>query len=303
MKVEDSNNVLKSHIESVVSDVLDRSFSSIQINLVPGGSRDGTFQIVVDRIPMLFCKVNVGDKCPGILQKESIGLNYLARQGKIRTPQVISYKIIGPFEFLLTEWINCGVSSKAFWEYFGTQLAAIHQLAWVDDLGRNCFGFEEDNYLGRMFQSNRPCFDWHEFFISRRIEPQLKIARNNGFLGQWAANRFDKLFNRLSEIFDESRSSLLHGDLWNGNYMCSAEKTPVLIDPAVYFGHRSMDIAMTTLYGGFDSVFYDAYSNSWPFPENYREQWDICNLYPLLVHLNLIGKSYLESILRTIRRF
>jgi len=95
----------------------------------------------------------------------------------------------------------------------------------------------------------------------------------------------------------------LHGDLWSGNFLCKENSELVLIDPAVYFGHRSIDLAMTTLFGGFHKTFYESYHYHFSFPDNYREQWEICNLYPLLIHLNLFGKNYLADILHTIERF
>jgi len=107
----------------------------------------------------------------------------------------------------------------------------------------------------------------------------------------------------LSNIFATEPPALLHGDLWSGNYLCSATGQPVLIDPAVYYGHRNMDMAMTTLFGGFDALFYESYHYHFPLPANYRQQWEVCNLYPLLIHLNLFGKSYLANILNTIRQY
>jgi protein-ribulosamine 3-kinase len=111
------------------------------------------------------------------------------------------------------------------------------------------------------------------------------------------------LYDKLPEIFPPEPSSLLHGDLWSGNFLCNEQSEPVLIDPAVYFGHRSVDLGMTTLFGGFDKSFYDAYAYWGTLPENYHEQWEVCNLYPLLIHLNLFGTGYLSSIAATLRRF
>jgi protein-ribulosamine 3-kinase len=114
---------------------------------------------------------------------------------------------------------------------------------------------------------------------------------------------FENLYRELESVFDIEQPSLLHGDLWNGNFMCDQNSEPVLIDPALYFGHRSMDLAMTALFGGFEKSFYEAYNYHFPFPNNYREQWEICNLYPLLIHLNLFGAGYLGQIGRTLERF
>jgi fructosamine-3-kinase len=109
------------------------------------------------------------------------------------------------------------------------------------------------------------------------------------------------LYQKLPQFFDDGeKPALLHGDLWSGNYMCSCTGTPLLIDPAVYYGHRCMDLAMTTLFGGFDAAFYEAYQHYFPLPKNYAVQREICNLYPLLIHLLLFGRSYLTSIQQTL---
>jgi fructosamine-3-kinase len=107
----------------------------------------------------------------------------------------------------------------------------------------------------------------------------------------------------LPEFFPNGNLCLLHGDLWSGNFLCDKAGMPVLIDPAVYYGYAAVDLAMTTLFGGFDSAFYDSYNQLLPFPANHRRQWEICNLYPLLIHLNLFGRGYLQSIVSTIQYY
>ncbi len=133
--------------------------------------------------------------------------------------------------------------------------------------------------------------------------PQVKLASDKHLLPSSHAARFERLYERLPAIFPPEPPALLHGDLWSGNFLCNHRQQPVLIDPAVYYGHRSMDMAMTTLFGGFDKPFYDSYHYHYPLPPNYREQWEICNLYPLLIHLNLFGLGYLADILHTIQRY
>ncbi|HVF97476.1 MAG TPA: fructosamine kinase family protein, partial [Flavisolibacter sp.] len=115
--------------------------------------------------------------------------------------------------------------------------------------------------------------------------------------------QFENIDKRLEEIFEEEKPSLLHGDLWSGNFMCNLKGEPVLFDPAVYYGHRSADLAMTTLFGGFKPSFYEAYHHHFPLPANYKEQWAACNLYPLLIHLYLFGTRYLSQIEETLRQF
>ena len=113
----------------------------------------------------------------------------------------------------------------------------------------------------------------------------------------------ENLYRQLPNIFAPESPALQHGDLWSGNFLCDDQSMPVLIDPAIYFGHRSIDLGMTTLFGGFERAFYESYHNSYPLAHNHKEQWEVCNLYPLLIHLNLFGKSYLGDIFRTIQRY
>jgi fructosamine-3-kinase len=158
--------------------------------------------------------------------------------------------------------------------------------------------------MGSVPQLNTPDRDWTSFFIHRRLEPLVQQCLSKGLLTAKEHGLFEKLYERLPQLFDDGETpALLHGDLWSGNYLCSHEAEPVLIDPAVYYGHRCMDLAMTTLFGGFDKRFYEAYAHHFPLPKNYGEQFRLCNLYPLLIHLLLFGRSYLTSVQQTLLDF
>jgi fructosamine-3-kinase len=143
-------------------------------------------------------------------------------------------------------------------------LAALHQPTF------ETFGWEHDNYMGSVPQLNTPDRDWTSFFIHRRLEPLVQQCLSKGLLTAKEHGLFEKLYERLPQLFDDGETpALLHGDLWSGNYLCSHEAEPVLIDPAVYYGHRCMDLAMTTLFGRFDKRFYEAYAHHFPLPKNY----------------------------------
>ncbi|MEJ0102180.1 MAG: fructosamine kinase family protein [Bacteroidota bacterium] len=157
--------------------------------------------------------------------------------------------------------------------------------------------------MGALHQNNAYSENWNDFFVHQRLQPQTRIAIDKGLLPQKTIHQFDVLYKKLNSIFNKENASLLHGDLWSGNFMCDDQSQPFLIDPAVYFGHRNMDLAMTTLFGGFDKSFYESYQYHFPLPGNYREQWDVCNLYPLLIHLNLFGSSYLYDIETILKKF
>jgi protein-ribulosamine 3-kinase len=248
-----------------------------------------------------FCKINDAALYPGLFAKERDGLALLGAQHAIRVPAVIACETIatseGPKQVLVMEWIEPGVRTEGFWRLFGEQLARLHQVT------QDSFGLSDNNYMGALPQDNELSPNWVDFFIQQRLAPQIRLAADRGLLGQEVIRQFERLYKVLPGIFPDVAPSLLHGDLWSGNFLCDTEGQPVLVDPAVYFGHRGMDLAMTTLFGGFERGFYESYAYYSPFPANYREQWDICNLYPLLIHLNLFGKSYLGSILDTIQTF
>ena len=290
-----------SRIEAAVLDgllhKLDFPITSIKCTPVGGGSINHTFRMILNGDRHYFLKVNETDKFPGMFEEERIGLEMLEAAKATRIPAVIGNPLVNSDQILVLEWIGQGPRTSRFWKQFGEQLAALHNVQ--DDQ----FGFTRNNFMGALPQSNRQHADWHRFFISERLEPQLKLALDKKLLSAKEANQFEKLYTRLPQIFSPSRPVLLHGDLWSGNFLCDEQSRPVLIDPAVYFGHPSIDLAMTTLFGGFDKSFYDSYNYISPFPTNYHEQWEVCNLYPLLVHLNLFGESYRPAIADTIRRY
>lgn len=197
----------------------------------------------------------------------------------------------------MLQWIECGERTEAFWKTLGEGLAALHQIT------NDAFGFAENNYMGSVPQSNDAHLTWTDFFARQRLRPVIKKCFDKKLLSKKHRLEFERLEQKLPNFFEEEKPSLLHGDLWSGNFMCDKNGQPVLIDPAVYYGHRSMDLAMTTLFGGFRSPFYETYNHHFPFPENYKEQWAVCNLYPLLIHLFLFGASYLPQIERTLGQF
>ncbi|MFZ1687503.1 MAG: fructosamine kinase family protein, partial [Flavobacteriales bacterium] len=160
-----------------------------------------------------------------------------------------------------------------------------------------------DNYIGSLKQVNTGQVTWGEFFIHCRLEPQVKMAIDHQRIGMGDVLRFERLYGKLPSLFPIEPPALLHGDLWSGNFLCDAHHQPVLIDPAVYYGHREMDIAMTKLFGGFEPAFYSAYSDAWAMEIGWEERADLCNLYPLLVHVNLFGGSYAGQVAAILLRF
>jgi fructosamine-3-kinase len=244
-----------------------------------------------------FIKYNTADAFPGMFEKEAAGLQILTDTKAISVPEVIGTNEAGIYAYLLLRYIENGSPRSHFWNEFGTKLADLHRNT------SDYFGLENDNYIGSLVQINKPHPDFYGFFISQRLEPQLKEARNSGAFSQSDTRYFDSLFKTLHNIIPSEKPALIHGDLWSGNFMVTSNGSPCLIDPAVYYGHREADIAMTQLFGGFQPEFYRAYNQAWPMEKNWQKRMDIFNLYPLLVHVNLFGSSYAGQVLRIIRQF
>ncbi len=171
----------------------------------------------------------------------------------------------------------------------------MHQAQTDSFVPGGCFGFTEDNYIGASPQDNTPAQHWVEFFRDHRLAPQLAMAKDR--LETDDLRAADLLMDRLDEfLIEPEQPSLLHGDLWAGNYMTGPDGCAWLIDPAVYAGHREADLAMTELFSGFPAQFYDAYREAWPLQPGYASRRDLYNLYHILNHLNLFGRSYLPSV-------
>lgn len=291
---------MTSTVQSFILQLLKRaagiSVDTIRFTPVGGGSINEAYKVTAGK-EQFFCKVNSVAKLPGLFDCEARGLALLGLQNVIRIPQLIATGSADGWQVLLLEWVEQGLKSDSFWERFGEQLAALHYVQ-----GER-FGLNSDNYMGALHQCNNESDSWTDFFMHQRLQPQVKSAIDNKLLEPTAAGQFEKLYKKLPDIFPAEPPVLLHGDLWSGNFLCDDQEQPVLIDPAVYFGHRSIDLGMTTLFGGFDALFYESYQHHYPLPVNYREQWDVCNIYPLLIHLNLFGKSYLADVLNAIRRY
>jgi protein-ribulosamine 3-kinase len=264
---------------------------------ITGGSINLAYQLLTKDNRRWFCKFNDNPDFPGLFVKEAKGLALLSEQQVLRIPLTIACTTQDERQVLILEWIDQAPPTRDFWAVFGERLARLHKIT------RPQYGLDDDNYMGALPQDNTPCDSWPDFFVERRLEPQLRKAYDGGLRSNTVQEHFQRLYRHLPDFFPPGPPALLHGDLWSGNFLCDDNNQPVLIDPAIYYGHRSMDLAMTTLFGGFDRQFYQSYDHHYPLPPNYRQQWEIANLYPLLIHLNLFGEAYLPNILHIIQRF
>ena len=287
---------LKKSVESLLSIKTGSEVQITDTKALGGGSINEAFSLKTTA-GKFFIKLNSSSAFPFMFEKEAEGLKILTETNTIDIPEVIGSAECGKTAFLLLKYIESGSPDNNFWNDFGTKLTDLHRNT------NDYFGLNTDNYIGSLIQSNKRHSDYFSFFISERIEPQLKMARNKGEISQSDTRYFDSLFKSLHNIIPIEKPSLLHGDLWGGNFMVSANGLSYLIDPAIYYGNREADIAMTKLFGGFQSEFYDAYNQAWPMEKDWQERVDIFNLYPLLVHVNLFGGSYAAQVLRIIRQF
>ncbi|WP_109832863.1 fructosamine kinase family protein [Reichenbachiella versicolor] len=270
----------------------DESSDNVRLNSIGGGciNNTGWFEWKGERF---FLKWNHNAK--DLFEKEELGLKLLKEVNSLAVPEVLGRGKSIESDFLCLSYIPKGIETKRYWELLGHGLANLHQNT------NESFGLFFDNHIGRLPQSNKPKSSWIEFFITRRLTPQIKIAER--YLDKTTQKKFEILFNKLQNYFPDEPPALLHGDLWSGNIMSGKESSPYIFDPAVFFGHREAELAFTTLFGGFDKTFYASYQESFPLRPQFQERIDIYNLYPLLVHVNLFGSSYLMEVNRILQNF
>ena len=248
-----------------------------------------------------FLKWSDGDAAQAFVL-EAQGLRALreAAGAAIAVPEVIDVERGGDEHpgFLVLEWIDEGSQRQQCWEALGEGLASLHRHT------NDRYGFEADNFIGRLPQKNGWRDRWPIFFREERLAPQVAMARERGRWRQAWDAPLENLHGQLGDLLPEQpEASLLHGDLWGGNILATSDGRPVILDPAVYYGHRETDLAMSELFGCLPSPFYRAYRNAWPLASGYEERREIYNLYHLINHLNHFGASYAPRVERTLRRF
>ncbi len=245
---------------------------------------------------LLFVKV-AGPAGAAGLEAEFTGLLALAGAQAVRVPRVLARGNVGPTAFLALEWIESRPSGRAAERRLGELLAAQHRVTATQ------FGFASDNFIGPTPQPNGCLSDWAEFFRDRRLRPQLALAAQNGF-AELLEQPGARLLESVAALLEGHRpeASLLHGDLWSGNWLADEHEEPVIFDPAVYYGDREADLAMTRLFGGFGRAFYDAYLGAAPLPAGHAERAELYNLYHLLNHANLFGGGYASQARKSIDR-
>ena len=261
-----------------------------------GGDISQAYRLTSDQ-GSLFLKMNADFAAEQMFRVEAMGLQALSNTGFIQTPKVIWRGNLGEAEGLLLAFIPSRTPSRNDRFNFGQALAKMHQQSHI------AFGWEQDNFIGTLVQSNKANASWPDFYVKERLAPQFQLAFDAQLIKRTAIPSLDRMLQVIQDCCPELQPALLHGDLWGGNYLISETGVPFLIDPAVYYGHAEMDLSMSRLFGGFDAAFYQGYETILPQERGYEERQDLYQLYYLLVHLNLFGKSYYSACHRIIQRY
>jgi len=269
------------------------------VRRLSGGDINDAFEVELASLSRVFVKTNASAPA-SMFPAEAQGLDWLRAAGALRVPEVLAVSSGREGEpcFLVLELLTPGSPQRDFDEQLGRGLAKLHRA------GADGFGHSLDNFIGSLPQRNRSHDSWADFFWYERLEPQLARAVAAGQATTRLRSDFERLASRLAQLLGPSEPpARLHGDLWGGNLHIDGSGAPCLIDPAAYGGHREVDLAMMRLFGGFGESVFRAYQEEWPLSPGYAERIGLYQLYPLLVHVNLFGGSYAESVQRCLARY
>lgn len=279
-------------------DVLEETLDSkvTRTSALGGGSINEAAEVSLADGRRVFVKTHAHPP-PGMFSAEARGLRWLDEARAVRVPRVLSVSDTGP-AYLALEMISPSRRRGDFDETLGRALAALHAF------GAPSFGLDHDNFIGSLNQSNATAPDWPTFYWASRLEPQLRRAVDRGLIGASLRSQLGSLGRTLPELVGPAeRPARLHGDLWGGNLHVDETGAPCLIDPAVYGGHREMDLAMMRLFGGFGPRVFAAYAEAMPLAPGAAGRVSLYQLYPLLVHVNLFGASYVGSVSRAVAEY
>lgn len=284
-------------IEQKISDSLTQSFELKKQFGISGGSINKTCKIEglikggeVDQPASFFIKINHKNRLD-MFEAEAAGLNEIKKAQVIYVPSVVCSGIEGEQSYLILEALSIAGGKADSASRLGKQLANLHKNTAKQ------FGWKQNNTIGATQQINtqqdKGTENWIKFWREQRLGFQFELAKQNG-AGHSLIQKGEKLLNDLEWFFTgyEVEASLLHGDLWSGNYAYLDNGEPVIFDPALYYGDRETDIAMTELFGGFPAEFYSAYNETWPLDDGYQQRKKLYNLYHILNHYNMFGGGY-----------
>lgn len=272
-------NAIAAHIERATG----RPFAASHHRPVGGGSINQAYALV-DADRAYFVKLNLAERM-AMFEAEAMGLRQIADTRTIRVPQPVCWGVEGSSSYLVLEWLDLGYGTHSSWQMMGRNLAKLHLVT-----SDNGFGWDQNNTIGATPQINHWSTSWVDFFVKHRIGYQLQLAQRRG--GHFPNG--ERLLETIPELLAQHhpKPSLVHGDLWSGNAAITDLGEPIIFDPAVYFGDREVDLAMTELFGSFPTDFYRAYNEVFPLNAGYQQRKVLYNLYHILNHFNLFGGSY-----------
>lgn len=285
---------ISKHVEQVSGD----SLQAGSARSVGGGCINSAYTVQTDT-RTVFIKINRASRV-SMFEAEAEGLRELGRCHSIRVPEPLCWGTAGSDAYLVMEWLTVGGSGNA--GQFGEALADMHRITQVNN-DKPRYGWHRKNTIGSTAQNNDYEEDWQVFWVKHRLGFQLDLAGQKGADSQ-LLTQGERLKNSVGAFFagNTPEASLLHGDLWSGNYAYDQSGQPVIFDPAVYFGDRETDLAMTELFGGFPADFYAAYQSAYPLDPGYKTRKTLYNLYHILNHFNLFGGGYLSQARGMINR-
>lgn len=293
-----ATDVLKGHevLRAFISEYLDDIGDIINANPVSGGCINTCLKLDTQS-SSYFVKYNSANAYPGMMAAEVLGLKLLRNTQAIGIPNVVIQYAFQATDFLVLDWIDPAIEAPDYWEQFGHQLAELHTHT------SPTFGLAHNNYIGSLPQINTPNQNGIQFFIENRLQPQLQLAIDKRQLPSNAVSEFETLYQKLPSILPNAPAALLHGDLWEGNYLTGPDGRAWLVDPSVQYGFREAEIAYTQLFGPFNYRFYDAYNEAFPLSPGFLARADVYNLYPLLVHVNLFGGNYANRVMAALQKY
>ena len=265
------------------------------VERIGGGCIHNACRVISDS-GSLFLKYNLKTALP-MYKAELQGLEDLRAASSLHIPQPLGLGEAGNHAFFAMEFLSQAPRKSNFWEYFGEALAEMHRHSHEN------YGYSIPNFIGSLPQQNRYTSNWADFFAQERLLPQLFLAERKGLAPDSMREQIESLIEKLPSLMPFAPPSLLHGDLWSGNFMTGPDGQASIFDPAAYFGHREAEIAFTSLFGGYAPAFYDAYQATWPLEKGWQDRIDLFNLYPLMVHLNLFGRGYLPQVQGILSRY
>ena len=286
-------------IPKIFQELLDSGFTFTENSLsyYSSGQAGSIYTLTKGEISLL-AKVYAQSDGYNRMTAEAEGLRILRQTNTVNIPEIYFSDQLNSGSLLIMEYLKSGRQQKKSMSQLGTQLAQLHLSAT-----ESYFGLNRNNYIGALDQFNEPYKKWSAFYFKCRLQPQIDMAISSGLLPRDTISSEDDWIEIIDEIYPKEQPSLIHGDLWGGNVVTDVTGSPFLIDPAVAYSHRELDIAMSKLFGGFTEDFYAAYHEVYPLAEGFYERIELSQLYYLLVHVNLFGNSYVSQTRTLLRQY